>query len=62
MESSDLIVLKPCPFCGWEPVTEEVGENGAAEMVECFNNKCPVGPHVSCCGKNEARKKWNTRV
>lgn len=32
--------LKPCPFCGWIPVTERLPENQQRVIVQC--KKCPM--------------------
>lgn len=54
--------LLPCPFCGEPAITDNVGENGKALMIECMAEHCGVHPHVSCYDRRAAREWWNTRL
>jgi hypothetical protein len=50
--------LKPCPYCGQQPV---VSENPWGSMdVECDNGSCPVTTHVGTF-EGDPFKAWNTR-
>lgn len=53
--------LKPCPFCGNNPIILKVGEGGTGEMIECVSENC-VNPSVSFYGENIAKDLWNTRT
>lgn len=52
--------LKPCPFCGKEPVIRKTDEYF---VIECNNLKCPVFVAVRFrLTEKEAIKAWNKRV
>ena len=51
--------LKPCPFCGKLPVTQNVGE-GNVEII-CKNYSCSIMPFQIYETEQEAIEAWNTR-
>ena len=56
------IKLKPCPFCGSQPVLCHWHEKWRGDQyeVECRNVECPV---FDCHDEaDEAAEAWNTRV
>lgn len=52
--------ILPCPFCGSDPVTFSVGDQGRGLMIECETPGC-VNPHVSYYDHATAHKVWNRR-
>lgn len=54
--------VKPCPFCGEDPIVYHSDINDKW-VVACDNNKCSVRP---CTGlyyhKRITVNKWNTRM
>ena len=53
---SDLIELKPCPFCGTVPTPE----NAAGSYVFCHG--CAAEGPVANADKNGGAREWNTRA
>ena len=57
------IELKPCPFCGGNPVIEHWSSGGLMYMVKCNNPDC----QIPSCGYpkghnlNEVKEEWNRR-
>lgn len=63
--SNDGVVLKKCPFCGWEVDVKEQTRfcNDKMYYVECRNNLCATMPSTEfCSSEEEAIKSWNTRT
>ncbi len=62
---SEEVEMKPCPFCGVIPETDD-GETGG--IVECCNDTCDVRPSVfydheeDSNGLEIAIIAWNTRT
>lgn len=53
--------LKPCPFCGCQPVTHDFFIRG--HKISCENPKCPIQPETIWYGYFDAAEKaWNTRL
>ena len=58
----DARALKPCPFCGADPLIED-GENDRPWVVQCMNRDCPAQPFMDHADtKRQAIKAWNTRT
>ena len=53
--------LKPCPFCGKQPITMPSGVNDTGLMIQCMTKDC-LGPHCSYIPPASAIKVWNTRA
>jgi Restriction alleviation protein Lar len=72
--TNDLIVLKPCPFCGGDAATgANYGVRGG--FVQCVNVDCPCNPEVFVdaihnadaslsleAALEKAKNLWNTRA
>lgn len=62
------IELKPCPFCGGEPImssyTYSLSGAGIQYKVECERHDCPAQPTVDWhyWTAEEAAEAWNTRA
>lgn len=62
------IELKPCPFCGGEPImssyTYSLSGAGIQYKVECERHNCPAQPTVDWhyWTAEEAAEAWNTRA
>lgn len=55
--------LKPCPFCGSDPVPEFYSsEDGSGYATHCQAEACPAWPSVHGVDENEAITAWNTRA
>ena len=56
--------LKPCPFCGEHPQTEEVKsfEGIPSYEIWCGNEECRVAVDVIEKTKEKAYAAWNKRV
>lgn len=52
-------MLKPCPFCGENPIIET---SKKITYIFCNNEDCPMDAvEVEDCNREEAIKAWNTR-
>ena len=56
--------LKPCPFCGENPIIEHWRSGGTMFMVKCNNPDCPIPINGYPTGHDLAKaiKKWNRRA
>ena len=54
-------VLKPCPFCGSEAISESDIPAEGLYAICCESAECPVKPYVVGKSMQEAVKRWNTR-
>lgn len=53
--------LKPCPFCGANPVREYLPDG--KEYIICSNENCPCQPMTAAQkSKGAAARAWNRRV
>jgi hypothetical protein len=50
--------LKPCPFCGFEPI---INDSGFYKQIECSNLHCLMHPKTNFM-LSEYREAWNTRT
>jgi hypothetical protein len=57
-----MTTLKPCPFCGHPPHTEETGYITPTLTIECHHLGCGVYPYISDYDHDRAIKRWNTRA
>lgn len=54
--------LKPCPFCGVDPIIEPWhGGTKLRRMVSCVNDYCYVNPEVVGETTQQATNRWNER-
>jgi len=55
--------LKPCPFCGKDPVLEPASWPGSGDyIVKCDNWKCNVMTSTYAYPKKKVIEIWNSRV
>lgn len=57
--------IKPCPFCGNEPIWDELKYDHKPNqyILECQNVYCMMQPSMpSQSSKDEAMKWWNRRI
>jgi hypothetical protein len=55
--------LKPCPFCGVDPVMEPYHGGGKLKrIIECVNDYCMVQPSVTGPNSLTAARRWNERA
>lgn len=61
-QNSDVMELKPCPFCGAVPErwTEPLGEH-TAYYTGCTNYLCAVSPSNTDTTQGNSDRGWNTR-
>ena len=58
------IKLKPCPFCGAEPIVvdDNANKNRPQHLIRCKNISCTIRPKTDWyADKSEVVKHWNTR-
>ena len=60
MNTRDALELKPCPFCGEEPIVQPKGRV-RQYMIYCANDEC-MGPHSTAQTEQDALVQWNTRA
>lgn len=55
--------LKPCPFCGGDPITEFActPDGDGAYFVHCQHEDCPAWPNTQGDTEAEAIAAWNHR-
>lgn len=54
--------LKPCPFCGVDPIIEPWHGGGTTKRrVGCENDYCWVMPSVTGPNSTAVAKRWNER-
>ena len=65
MGTKEDLLLKPCPFCGWEKCKVQDKRRGKYSQVgtnyQIHCNKCHSRGPISQDSKDEAIKKWNKR-
>ena len=55
--------LKPCPFCGSDPMPEFYSsEDGSGYAIHCQAEACPAWPSVHGENEEEAIAAWNARA
>lgn len=54
--------LEPCPWCGGEVASFQDSSHSTAWDIACFNEGCPVTPHVWAITEEKAIAAWNTRT
>ena len=56
--------LKPCPFCGKQPIIEQWYSGEINYMVKCNNPDCPVPENGYPSGRDlkEVKDDWNRRT
>lgn len=54
-------ILKHCPFCGAEAISEKDIPTKGLHAICCENIDCPVKPFVVGKTMQEAMNRWNTR-